>query len=120
MTEQASPQLGLEASQSGWIDSCRTILASGMRDAAAGFVSAIVLIANIISFAALMFSGEFSSGIPFAIWSMLVGSCICGLIVSLKTSLPPLATGIDSPTGAVLVLLSVNACSLVTSAGGTT
>jgi SulP family sulfate permease len=78
-----------------------------------------VLIANIISFAALMFPGEFSPGIQIAIWSMLVGSCICGLIVSLTTSLPPLATGIDSPTGAVLVLLSITVSKEVISAGGT-
>jgi SulP family sulfate permease len=119
MTEQAHPQTGAAVSCAGWIRWRDIILTTGIRDAAAGFVSAIVLIANIISFAALMFSGELSSGIPFAIWSMLVGSCVCGLIISLKTSLPPLATGIDSPTGAVLVLLSVTTSNVMMSAGGT-
>jgi hypothetical protein len=36
---------------------------------------------------------------------MLIGGCICGVLIALATSLPPLATGIDSPTGTVLVLL---------------
>lgn len=99
-----------------WLDELRR---TGVRDAAAGFVSAIVLIANIISFGALMFPGELSAGITIAIWSMLVGSCICGVVISWKTSLPPIATGIDSPTGAVLVLLSVTVSREVMASGGT-
>jgi sulfate permease, SulP family len=77
-----------------------------LRDSMAGVVGSIMLIANIVSFAALMFPGELSAGIPVAIWAMLVGSCISGVIIAATTSLPPLATGIDSPTGAVLVALS--------------
>jgi SulP family sulfate permease len=119
MTEQAHPQTDTAFNSSNLIYWFETVRRSGLRDTAAGFVSAIVLIANIISFAALMFPGEFSQGIPIAVWSMLVGSCICGLIVSLTTSTPPLATGIDSPTGAVLVLLSITVSKEVTSAGGT-
>src|SRR6266567_5811583 len=85
-----------------WIE---PIQKNGIRDVTAGFVASIILIANIISFGALMFPGELSSGIPTAIWSMLIGSCLGGVFIALATSLPPLATGIDSPTGAVLVLL---------------
>lgn len=50
---------------------------------------------------------------------MLIGSCIGGVLIALLTSLPPLATGIDSPTGAVLVLLSASAGSNVSTAGST-
>jgi hypothetical protein len=90
----------------------------GLRDTVAGVVAAVVLIANIVSFGALMFPGDFSAGIPLAVWSMLIGACICGVWIALTTSLPPIATGIDSPTGTVLVLLSALAGSRVVAAGG--
>jgi sulfate permease, SulP family len=90
----------------------------GLRDMVAGVVAAVVLIANIVSFGALMFPGEFSAGIPIVVWSMLIGSCICGVWIALATSLPPLTTGIDSPTGTVLVLLSALAGARVVAAGG--
>src|SRR5262249_44037550 len=61
-----------------------------------------------------------SAGIPIAIWAMLIGSCIGGLYIALMTSLPPLATGIDSPTGAVLVLLSAATAPTILMAGGNT
>ena len=89
------------------------------RDALAGLVGSIVLIANIVSFAALMFPGAMARGAATAIWAMLIGSGIVGLWVSLRTSLPPLATGMDSPTGAVLVVVAATAGHAVLSAGGT-
>ena len=76
------------------------------KDTVAGLMAAVVLITNIVSFAALMFPGELNSGVPIAVWSMLIGSCIGGTWIALKTSIPPLASSIDSPTGTVLVLLS--------------
>ena len=91
---------------------------SGITDTIAGLVGSVVLIANIVSFGALMFPGEFSAGIPTAIWAMLIGSCIGGLWIALTTSLPPIATGIDSPTGIVLVLLSAAIESDVLASGG--
>jgi SulP family sulfate permease len=101
-------------SPSHWI----AIGRDGFRDAVAGTVAAVVLIANIVSFGALMFPGELNAGASIAVWSMLIGSCICGVWIALSTSLPPLATGIDSPTGTVLVLLSVLAGGHVVAAGG--
>ncbi len=91
----------------------------GLRDTIAGLVASVVLIANIVSFGALMFPGELAAGIPTAIWAMLIGGCIGGICIALATSLPPLATGIDSPTGAVLVLLSAAAGSNILATGGT-
>jgi sulfate permease, SulP family len=96
-------------------------IASGseiFRDLIAGVLAAVVLIANIISFGGLMFPGDLSAGISTVIWAMLIGSAIGGVWIGLATSLPPLATGIDSPTGAVLVLLSGAAGSQVLAAGG--
>jgi sulfate permease, SulP family len=91
---------------------------TAFRDSIAGLVASIVLIANIVSFAALMFPGDLSGGIPVAVWAMLIGSCIAGICIALATSLPPLATGIDSPTGAVLVMLSAVTGPPVLAAGG--
>jgi MFS superfamily sulfate permease-like transporter len=90
----------------------------GLRDTIAGLVAAVVLIANIVSFGALMFPGNLSDGMPIAIWAMLIGSSIGGVWIALRTSLPPIATGIDSPTGAVLVLLGASAGSDIPAAGG--
>jgi sulfate permease, SulP family len=89
-----------------------------VKDSIAGLLASVALIANIISFGALMFPGTLSAGIPIAVWAMLIGSSIGGVWIALTTSLPPLATGIDSPTGAVLVLLSAAAGSGVIAAGG--
>ena len=89
-----------------------------LQDVLAGVLAAVVLIGNIISFGGLMFPGDLSAGIPTAIWAMLIGSGIGGVWIGIATSLPPLATGIDSPTGAVLVLLSTTAGSQVLAAGG--
>ena len=89
------------------------------KDTIAGLLASVVLIANIVSFGALMFPGAFSAGIPIAIWAMLIGSCVGGVWIALTTSLPPIATGIDSPTGTVLVLLSAAAASGVVASGGT-
>jgi sulfate permease, SulP family len=90
------------------------------RDTVAGLVTAVVLIANIVSFGALMFPGPLSQGAPTAIWAMLIGSGVSGLWIAWKSWLPPMATGIDSPTGAVLVLLSAAVAAAVTTAGGST
>lgn len=82
-----------------------------LKDAIAGLVASIVLTANIISFGALMFPGHLAPGIPLAIWAMLIGSCAGGLWIARTTSIPPLASGIDSPTGIVLALLSASIAS---------
>jgi SulP family sulfate permease len=97
-----------------WIASGR----EATRDVIAGLVASVVLIGNIVSFGALMFPGDLHAGIPVAIWAMLIGGCVGGVWIGLATSLPPLTTGIDSPTGAVLVLLSALTASAVRAAGG--
>jgi len=96
----------------------RLVLArNAFKDVVAGSVASVVLVANIVSFAALMFPGELAAGIPLAIWAMLIGSAVGGAWIAWATSLPPLATGIDSPTGAFLVLLSATAGAVLKSAG---
>ena len=94
------------------------IALDALQDATAGLVAAVVLVANIVSFSALMFPGDLNIGISTAIWAMLIGSAVCGIWIALFTSLRPLATGIDSPTATVLVLLSALVGPAVLSAGG--
>ena len=79
--------------------SSRSGVRGAVREGLAGFVGAVVLITNIVSFAALMFPGALAAGAATAVWAMLIGSGVVGLWVAWKTTLPPLATGIDSPTG---------------------
>lgn len=88
------------------------------RDAAAGAVSAIVLLTSIVSFASLMFPGPLATGAPTAVWAMLVGSGIAGLWIALRTSLPPMSSGIDGATGAIFAVLAGQAAQAVTGAGG--
>ena len=76
----------------------RQVARASLKDTFAGLMAAVVLVANIVSFGALMFPGALGAGIPVAIWAMLIGSCVGGAWIALSTSLPPLATGIDSPT----------------------
>ncbi|MFN3891193.1 MAG: SulP family inorganic anion transporter [Beijerinckiaceae bacterium] len=89
-----------------------------LSDTLAGLTTAVVLVGNIVAFSALMFPGAVSAGVPVALWSMLLGSGICGIWIALRTSMPPIATGIDTPTGAVLVVLSGAISGSVMAAGG--
>jgi SulP family sulfate permease len=91
---------------------------SAVHDSLAGLIASIILIANIVSFGALMFPGQLNVGIPVAIWAMLIGSAVGGTWIALATSVSPLATAIDSPTGTVLVLLSATAGGRIIAEGG--
>lgn len=93
------------------------LLQIGVKEGLAGALGSIALVANIVSFGALMFPGELSAGVPTAIWAMLIGSSIGGIFIALMTSLPPISTGIDSPTGAFLVLISAGMSASVLSSG---
>jgi SulP family sulfate permease len=103
---------------SGLGDRFIALVRTSVKETTAGLVASVVLTANIVSFGALMFPGGYGAGAPMAIWAMLIGSCIGGIWIALATSLPPLATGIDSPTGTVLVLLSAVVAPAVLEAGG--
>jgi sulfate permease, SulP family len=108
---------GWEKEESSW----GRLMAVGrdcLKDSMAGLVGSVVPIANIVAFGALIFPGDLSAGIPTVIWAMLIGGFIGGVWVALATSLPPLATGMDSPTVAVLSLLSAVTASKVAAAGG--
>ena len=89
-----------------------------LRDIAAAAVSAIVLLTSIVSFASLMFPGTLAAGAPTAVWAMLVGSGVAGVWIALRSSLPPVSSGIDGATGAIFVLLVAQVATSVEAAGG--
>jgi len=89
------------------------------KDVSSGIAASVVTITNIISFGALLFPPDLNAGIPIAIWAMLIGSCIGGAWIALNTSLPPMASGMDSPTVAVLAILSAVIGSQMLAAGVT-
>ena len=113
---EASANSPVAVPRSTW--GLRAIGGNAIQDSIAGLIVSIILIANIVSFGALMFPGQLNGGIPVAIWAMLIGSAVGGIWIALATSLAPLATAIDSPTGTVLVLLSAMAGGRIMAAGG--
>jgi len=96
----------------------RLSVGSLARDLAAAAVSAVVLLTSIVSFASLMFPGALAAGAPTAVWAMLVGSGVAGVWIALRSSLPPVSSGIDGATGAIFVLLVAQVAGSVTAAGG--
>jgi SulP family sulfate permease len=92
------------------------VMQSAFKDVTAGIAASVVPIANIISFGALLFP-DLQTGVPIAIWGMLI--CIGGVWIALKTSLPPMASGMDSPTVAVLATVSTIAGTEMMAAGAT-
>lgn len=85
-----------------------------------GLVASLLTIAYCLSFSALLFQGPLKDGLSMGLWSLLVGSAIAGLYVSLTTSLPPAEAGPDNPAVAVLSVLSGTVSTTVLAAGGTT
>ena len=96
----------------------RLTIRSLPRDLAAAAVSAVVLLTSIVSFASLMFPGPLAAGAPGAVWAMLVGGGVAGLWVALRSSLPPVSSGIDGATAAIFVLLIALVASSVMESGG--
>src|SRR5258705_4427530 len=102
----AKPLVHRGSALDGFLSRLKAAGHDGLKDTGAGLLASVIPIANIVSFGALLFPGDLSAGIPTAIWAMLIGGCIGGVWIALATSLPPLATGMDSPTVAVLTLFS--------------
>ena len=57
------------------------------RDAVAGGVASIIIVATIVSFGTLMFPGDLAAGAASAVWAMLAGAAICGAWIALKRRL---------------------------------
>jgi len=69
-----------------------------LRDVLAGLVASIVLVANIVSFAALIFPGALAGGASTAIWAMLIGSGFSGLWIARRRALAEGGLGFGQPS----------------------
>jgi hypothetical protein len=88
--KDAGPSSHIDASWLSWAWPPRITGSSEIfRDVIAGFLAAVVLIGNIISFGGLMFPGDLTAGIPTVIWAMLISGAIGGVWIALATSLMP-------------------------------
>lgn len=84
----------------------------------AGLAASLLAIVYCLSFSALLFQGPLSPGLSVGLWSLLAGSAITGLYISLTTSLPPVAAGPNNPAVAVLTVLAASVSGAVLASGG--
>ncbi|MFD0987019.1 SulP family inorganic anion transporter [Methyloligella solikamskensis] len=87
------------------------------RDVLAGGIAGVVQIAYCISFSALIFQGSLAAGFPLGLASLLMGTIVTGVIVSLTTSLVPSDAGPDTPAVAVMSVLATTIAATLASQG---
>lgn len=75
------------------------------RDALAGAVASLVLLAHCLSFSALIFAGQLVAALPMALWSFMVATAIATLLSAFRTTLPPVLAGPRNPAVAVMAVL---------------
>jgi sulfate permease, SulP family len=89
-----------------------------MRDMMAGAVAASVTLAYAMSYAALMFPEPFHAGAPTALWALIIGATVSGVIIGYLTTIPPIASGADAPQTAAMIVLSTGVAASIAQAGG--
>lgn len=89
------------------------------REVLAGSLAALVVVAYAMSYSALMFPGRFAAGMPQALWAMLLGACLAGGLIAWRTTIPPLAGGLDNPHAAAMIALAGLVSAGVAARGGT-
>lgn len=87
-------------------------------DVTAGIISGIIVLSYCLSFSSLLFAGPLTPERPSGLWALLVGSIVVGLVVTYRTSLPPLIAAPDTAGVAVLAGLSMSVAARVAEAGG--
>jgi SulP family sulfate permease len=97
----------------------RTLLRPVASNVLAGLIAASVVISYCVSYSALLFPGSLQTGLSMGLWSLLVGSIVVGTIAGFKTSLAPISAGPDTPSIAMMSLLSAAITSSVLATGGT-
>lgn len=76
-------------------------------DFLAGLIVATVAVAYCVGFAAVIFEGDLAEGAPLGVWSMLVGTAITCIFVSLITSVPPMIATQEAIGVGMLKVVSV-------------
>ncbi len=90
---------------------------SFFRDGLSGLVFALVIITYCISFSALIFQGDLAGGLTLGLSTLLTGTVITCLIVSLTSTLSPAGAGPDTPAVAVMSVLATAIASHAASTG---
>jgi sulfate permease, SulP family len=90
-----------------------------LRDMIAGAVAASVTLAYAMSYAALMLPAPYNEGAPTALWALMIGATVVGVIVGYLTTIQPVASGADGPQSAAMIVLSNGIAVAVSQAGGT-
>lgn len=86
-------------------------------EAIAGFLAAVVLVAFSVSYAVMIFQGELVPAIPTALWAILLGGTVTGLMCALRTSIAPVAFGFDTVAAAMCVMLAAGIAAATRQAG---
>ncbi|MEZ5849377.1 MAG: SulP family inorganic anion transporter [Hyphomicrobiaceae bacterium] len=89
------------------------------REALAGGVGAIILLAYCLSFAALIFDTGLHGGLAAGLWGLLLATAAATIIAAIGTTLPPQLQGPRNPVVAVMSVLAGVVAADVTAAGGT-
>jgi len=82
-------------------------------------VVAMVSITYCVGFSALIFDGPLQPGLPTSLWSMLVGTVICGAVIGRLTSIPPIAANLEATTVGMLKVLALSIVAASQAAGAT-
>jgi SulP family sulfate permease len=88
-------------------------------DVFAGGISGLIVLSYCLSYSSLLFPGALAVERPSGLWALLIGSIIVGLVVSWRTSLPPIVAAPDTAGVAVLAGLGASVASRIAADGGT-
>lgn len=87
------------------------------REAMAGIVASLVTLAQCLSFSALIFSANLSSGFAAGVWAFMLGSALASLLLALTTTLPPALAGPRNPAIPVMSVLAATIAADVLATG---
>jgi MFS superfamily sulfate permease-like transporter len=80
----------------------------GLQDLFAGATCSVLSVAYCLSFATLIFSGPLSGLLGYGVAMGLLSASIGALVIGIRSTLPIVIAGPDSPTSAVLAVLVAN------------
>jgi sulfate permease, SulP family len=80
----------------------------GLQDLFAGTTCSVLSVAYCLSFATLIFSGPLSGLLGYGVAMGLLSASIGALVIGIRSTLPIVIAGPDSPTSAVLAVLVAN------------
>ncbi len=88
------------------------------REAVAGCVAAVILLAYCLSFAALIFADDLRTGLAAGLWALLLATAAATIVASFATTLPPQLQGPRNPVVAVMGVMAALVAGDVLAASG--